>query len=211
MTTTTDDGFAAGDAAWGEARQMLSRFVGRRVPPGEVEDILGDIMLQALSYRGGLEGASNPFAWLRRVATSKIADHYRQAARRGVAVALPEEFPDDPGEDPSALEELTSCVKPMIARLPDKYARALMLSDIEGRRQADAAKAMGLTLSAFKSRLRRGRLMLRSALLCCCAVELDRRGRISKDVAADPGCHCDDKEEPRAAGKPNKHSVVGRC
>ena len=66
----------------------------------------------------------------------------------------------------------------MIRTLPARYAEALLLTDIDGLTQAAAAERLGLSLSGMKSRVQRGRRLLKQTLLRCCAVELDRRGGV---------------------------------
>jgi RNA polymerase sigma-70 factor (ECF subfamily) len=68
---------------------------------------------------------------------------------------------------------------PMIKQLPPPYGEAITLTDIEGLKQADAARRAGVSLSGLKSRVQRGRQQLRAVLEECCRVELDRRGSIA--------------------------------
>jgi len=64
------------------------------------------------------------------------------------------------------------------ACLPQKYAEALLLSDLEGLTQHEVAARLGLSLSGAKSRVQRARRLLREAFLRCCHFEFDRRGHI---------------------------------
>lgn len=160
---------------WREARALIGNYVRQRVPAEDVDDVVSDILLRAVRYRDSLAAASNPVAWLRRVASSKVADYYRHRNRNK---------PDDlniliNGEEADA-PDLAACLVPMIDRLPAKYAEALTLVDIRDQRIAAAAREAAVSLSAMKSRLRRGRDMLRQRFLNCCHVETDRRGGIMK-------------------------------
>jgi len=49
------------------------------------------------------------------------------------------------------------------------------------------AERLGLSLSGAKSRVQRGRAMLRQALFDCCHFEFDRRGGVL-DFASRPDC-----------------------
>jgi RNA polymerase sigma-70 factor (ECF subfamily) len=51
------------------------------------------------------------------------------------------------------------------------------LTEIDGLTMRAAADALGLSVSGAKSRVQRGRALLRARLLRCCAVEVDARGR----------------------------------
>ena len=67
-------------------------------------------------------------------------------------------------------------------RLPEPYREALVLTELDGLTQADAATRLGLSTSGMKSRVQRGRGQLRDLLLGCCEIELDRRNRVTDYV-----------------------------
>ncbi len=69
-------------------------------------------------------------------------------------------------------------LKPMIDDLPDKYREALWLTEFEGLTQVELAERLGISVSGAKSRVQRGRSLLRHDLLDCCQFEFDRRGGI---------------------------------
>ena len=60
--------------------------------------------------------------------------------------------------------------------LPEKYRQALMLTEFRGMKQTELAEQLGISLSGAKSRVQRGREMLRESLLDCCHFEFDRLG-----------------------------------
>jgi RNA polymerase sigma-70 factor (ECF subfamily) len=67
----------------------------------------------------------------------------------------------------------------------------MRLTAFEGVPQVDAARRLGISTSGMKSRVQRGRRLLREALLACCEVSLDRRGGIAafrspRGVCGDP-------------------------
>ncbi len=66
----------------------------------------------------------------------------------------------------------------MIQSLPDGYRQAVQMAEIEEQSQQDVADRLGLSLSGAKSRVQRGRAMLKDALQRCCSFELDVRGRV---------------------------------
>jgi RNA polymerase sigma-70 factor (ECF subfamily) len=66
----------------------------------------------------------------------------------------------------------------MIEQLPAKHRDALVLAELEGTTQAEAATRHGVSLSGMKSRVQRARRGLRDAILECCRVALDRRGGV---------------------------------
>ena len=66
----------------------------------------------------------------------------------------------------------------MIQSLPDGYRQAVQMAEIEEQSQQDVADRLGLSLSGAKSRIQRGRAMLKDVLQRCCSFELDARGRV---------------------------------
>jgi len=66
----------------------------------------------------------------------------------------------------------------MIDELPEPYASALRLVELQELPQAKAAKELGISLTALKSRVRRGRERLKNVLLECCQFEVSASGRV---------------------------------
>jgi RNA polymerase sigma-70 factor (ECF subfamily) len=62
------------------------------------------------------------------------------------------------------------------------------LSELEGVSQAEVAARLGLSASGARSRVQRGRRMVREALDDCCRVVID--GGEVVDVTARAGCGC---------------------
>lgn len=75
-------------------------------------------------------------------------------------------------------QELHRIVEEAIQELPAIYREAFVLRDIEELSADEAAEALGLTIPALKSRLLRGRLMLREKL----AAMLEVRPTLQKKV-----------------------------
>ncbi|WP_282609619.1 sigma-70 family RNA polymerase sigma factor [Pelagibius sp. Alg239-R121] len=168
---------------WAGFQQRLRGYVGGRVRPDEVDDLVGDILLKLVSSKDGLSAASNPTAWMMRVATNVITDHYRRRAReqrKHAAVSTENTLSVETSElpDVAANTEVTACLTPFIRSLPKLYAEILMLTEIGGKTQPEVARQLGLSLPAVKSRVKRGRTKLKQALLRCCVLELDSRGNI---------------------------------
>ena len=171
------------DDAMIHVETRLRAYLRRRVEPAAVGDLLGDVLLRMVQHRDDLEAAKNPWGWLYRVAANTVIDYYRHRAAERRALGQVDADPSTPaadaiGKDAVAADELADCLVPMIRTLPARYAEALLLTDIDGLTQAAAAERLGLSLSGMKSRVQRGRRLLKQTLLRCCAVELDRRGGV---------------------------------
>ena len=182
--------------AWRELRGPLAGFIARRVAdPQDAEDVLQEVMLRIHRHSDELEHADRVAAWVHRIARNAIVDHYRRRAARpelpaGGAGDLEQREDGPPGEpDSEALRrELAACLRPLIDRLPEKHRDALVLTEFEGLTQIEAARRLGISVSGAKARVQRGRAQLRTLLLDCCHVELDRRGAITDYRARRGSC-----------------------
>jgi RNA polymerase sigma-70 factor (ECF subfamily) len=182
--------------AWRELRVPLARFITRRVAdPQDAEDVLQDVMLRIHRHSDELADAERISAWVHRIARNAIVDHYRRrAARPELPAGTASDF-DEPENglaeehDSEALRrELASCLRPLVDRLPEKHREALVLTEFEGLTQIEAARRLGISVSGAKARVQRGRAQLRTLLLDCCHVELDRRGAITDYRARQGSC-----------------------
>jgi RNA polymerase sigma-70 factor, ECF subfamily len=81
--------------------------------------------------------------------------HHRQAQPLAIA---------DTPADMVMTKELRDALDRAINRLPQDYRVVFVMRDIEGESNEDTAKALGLSVEATKSRLRRARAFLRKEL-----------------------------------------------
>jgi RNA polymerase sigma-70 factor (ECF subfamily) len=91
------------------------------------------------------------------------------------------------GPDPSQLLEdrgLTGTIEAAITTLPPTFRTAVVLCDVQGMTYEEIADATGWPLGTVRSRIHRGRRMLRTAL-----AELDPSGSETSVVAADTTGH----------------------
>ena len=187
------------EAVWRGFFKPLRAFVLRRVhEAGDADDILQEVFVRIHRGLGSLRQKDKLPAWLFQVTRNAIADHYRARLEVGQLLAGDFEVPAtayQDSEEQSGLSELSACVAPMIAALPEKYRDALVMIDLNGMTQREAANRLGVSLSGAKSRVQRGRKQIKDMLLACCRVELDRLGGVV-DFAprGNGGCsrHCGD-------------------
>jgi RNA polymerase sigma-70 factor (ECF subfamily) len=166
-------------------------FVARRVRgPQDAEDVTQEALLRLYRNADTLRDEQALEAWMYRIAENAVIDHYRRSAHRPDPVS-----PDVVAAVPSGEDEprgdalLASCLTPLVERLPDDYRTALELTDLGELTQEQAAAALGLSTSGMKSRVQRGRRLLRTEVSRCCRVELDARGAIADaSLRADDAC-----------------------
>lgn len=133
----------------------------------EAEEATQEAFLRAWRSIESFRGQSQFFTWLYRIGLNEAK---RRAARRpppGKVTSIEEdplaEAPDwsEAPEIRFSQAELRGVLEEAIRSLPAAYRLTLILRDIEGLSTSEAAAAMGLGESAFKSRLHRARLAVR--------------------------------------------------
>lgn len=161
------------DQEWRQYRTRLRRYVAVRVADrARAEDIVQETLTRALAALDALRSPGSFEPWLYRIAANVIADSFRstkpsEQLSEDLAAA---QKPDDP------IAELAACLQPLIEDLPETYRTALMLADIERLPQKRVAERLGISFSGAKSRVQRGRRLLRERILACCEIEYGRSG-----------------------------------
>jgi RNA polymerase sigma-70 factor (ECF subfamily) len=175
------------ETIWVEYHARLLNFIRRRVEDeAAAEDILQDVFVKVQSRIGTLGKERKLAAWLYQITRNAIIDYYR--AYRP-AEAMPKALAAEEQElTEKARREIEGCLEPMIQDLPDKYRQAIILSEIEELPQKQVAKRLGLSWSGAKSRIQRGRLMLKNTLLECCRFEYDTLGNVVNCESQDDSC-----------------------
>jgi RNA polymerase sigma-70 factor, ECF subfamily len=182
-------------AIWEEFHRRLRGYIARRVADrAAAEDILQDVMLRIHRHAAELEQTEAIGAWIHQIARNAIIDHYRRAPVRRERAAGIEPLGDDAAApEPARADlrrELAACVGPLIERLPPHDRKALALIEFDGLTHADAAARLGLSTSGMKSRVQRARGRLRSLLVDCCEIALDRRGGVTSYRPRRGPCDC---------------------
>jgi RNA polymerase sigma-70 factor (ECF subfamily) len=189
------------EATWTHLSSDLRRFIRRRVADDHVaDDLLQETFVRVHRNIGALQEGDRLAAWVYRIARNVIHDHHRKATSSTVALA--DADPADDADDRLGCLRGRACewLGEMVGQLPDGYREAVQLSEIEGLPQQEVADRLGLSLSGAKSRIQRGRVMLKGVLERCCHFEFDRRGNV---MGYDPKpdrtvCrNCNESDDPK--------------
>ena len=141
----------------------------------DAQDSLQDTLLNAFKHIGGFQGRSKFSTWLVSIARNTALQRLR--GRKNVE-SLDEPERDQEGDfrprqvrswadNPEQLHsklEIQQLVEAGIVGLPAKYRVVVVLRDIEQHSTDEVARELGLSVPAVKTRLLRGRLMLREWL-----------------------------------------------
>jgi RNA polymerase sigma-70 factor (ECF subfamily) len=180
---------------WADVGASVAQFVRRRVhDPHQADDIVADVMVRIHQHLDTVDDRERLTAWVFRIARNAITDQYRRNGRRRDTPHAELEPPADDSADAwlsdnaDALAEVAACVRPLVAALPDDYRRALELTDLDGRTQAEAARLEGISISGMKSRVQRGRRQFVALVEQCCDVTTDARGQVVEVRRHADGC-----------------------
>ncbi|MEM1220230.1 MAG: RNA polymerase sigma factor SigZ [Bacteroidota bacterium] len=165
---------------WQRLYPALLGFVQKRVHDTSLaSDILQDVFLKILERRSQLREEQKVEAWVYQILRNAIHDHYRAEQKRMEFIPVWQEVDSaEASKEEKTHERFAQCVPGMLDALPDKYRTALQLIEIEGLSQKELAAQLGISYSGAKSRVQRGRQLLKDALLTCCAIKADAYGNI---------------------------------
>jgi len=162
---------ADGIPTWEEVARDHGRFlyaVAYRLA-GNDEDAKDLVQESLLRVRRGLERyePGSLEGWLARIVTNVFLDEVRRRKRRPVD-ALPD---DDPGRvlppAPAADEastDLSDEIQRALGALPDEFRVPVVLCDVSDLSYEQIAAATGVPIGTVRSRIHRGRRMLRASL-----------------------------------------------
>lgn len=111
--------------------------------------------------------------WLYQTTKYIIADYFRK-----MSISFDDLVWHDEASSSNELESIwqDECIRQLIKMLPDKYAQPLFLYDIDNAPQKEIADKIGISLSATKMRIQRGRKMLHNLFLKNCNVTCNKDG-----------------------------------
>lgn len=175
----------AAEVLWREFSAPLRKFLRARTPANaDADDLLQEVFVRIQKRLPGLREPAKLQGWVYRIARNAVIDHYRMRREH-----LPLDF-DLEAADPEGRDavDLSGSLRKFIAALPPAYREPLVRHEFQGESLQEVATALGLSLTATKSRVRRARLLLREMLDQCCRFEFDQRGKV---IEATPRAQCD--------------------
>jgi RNA polymerase sigma factor (sigma-70 family) len=148
----------------------ILRYAHARLGPDLAEDVVAETFLAAFSRRDRYDTArADARPWLYGIAVRQIGRHRRAGARRlRLLRSLPAEPPGEDAFGRSTERVTAQALRPRLAEVLAGLSRddreLLLLIAWAGLSYAESAEALGVTVSAVKSRLNRVRTRTRQAL-----------------------------------------------
>lgn len=135
------------------------------------KDLTQETLIKAYQAYDRFDGR-NLKAWLLRILTNTFINQLRQGRRSPDSASIEDsaEALQAASSDPLPLERvlaqtLDQDIEKALASLPEEYRIAVVLSDIEGLSYQEIAESLDVPIGTVRSRLARGRAILRSKLL----------------------------------------------
>ncbi len=155
----------------------------------DAEEAMQQTFLKVYQHLGGFQRSAKFATWMTRIAINEALQIRR---RRKPTVSLDDLQVSDEGvmprelrdwhDDPAKIydkQQIREIVESAIQSLPTIYREAFVVRDVQGLTTEEAAAALGIGVSALKTRLLRARLMMREAL----AVYLQRKPTLKSRAA----------------------------
>lgn len=134
----------------------------------EAGDLVGETVVRALERGEQYRGEASLRTWLHQILYHQAVDRARHHAHELSVEDVEAHWRDeDYSVDAEAIIERADSVAALrdaLVHLPHHYRSAIVLHDAEGFTAGEIADILGISLPAAKQRIRRGRMMLVSAL-----------------------------------------------
>jgi len=156
---------------------LVLRLLGDRE---EAADLTQETFVAAYRSFHAFRGESHVFTWLCQIAVNRCKNKFRERDRRRRFELLPRDMKQDDSQsviDERMLgvdettplvelerKELQQKITGAIDGLPEDYRVVVVLRDLQGLSYQEISEVVGASLEAVKSRLHRGRAILRQKL-----------------------------------------------
>ena len=162
-----------------EFRDQLRAFISKRVTNKEdVEDILQEVFIKAQTNVASLKETQKCIPWVFQIARNTIIDYYNKNRKKYLDTEIAEDLSDFSDIEAINSEEIILGLKPFIEALPEMYRDALLAVDLMGLTQKEYSEQEGISLACSKSRVQRGRKMVKEMLMDCCTFNSDAYGNV---------------------------------
>ncbi|REL37158.1 RNA polymerase sigma factor SigZ [Thalassotalea euphylliae] len=177
------------EVIWQQYKSSLKAFLLSRVANvDDVEDLLQEILIKVHAKLPELKDKSRIKPWLFQITNRTIIDFYRKQRNRDLS-AQDLWYENSP---PDVKEELSKCIAPFINALPRETAELLTVIELSEHSQKQYAEQLGISYSTLKSRVQKGRMLLKTLFDDCCHFELDKKGNLIEFIEKPTNClRCD--------------------
>lgn len=160
--------------------QPIQAFVRSRVSDTHTaDDITQEIFYKLI--KSDISDVENIRSWVYSIARNTITDHYRKKKIHTEEIENVV-IPDVP-TDHDVAHDLSCCMFSYIDLIPEEYREIMRLSEVENLSQKEIAERLDMNYATVRSRVQRGRRLIREQFSQCCEVIQGGRGSIMDYVS----------------------------
>ena len=128
------------------------------------DDLVQSSLCRAIAKQHLWEPGTDLRAWLFTILHNQHVNDVRRSVREGVSIPVEDVAPSltVPAETGASLQ--LRDLERALARLPDEQRQVILLVGLEGMRYEEVATVLGIPIGTVRSRLSRGRDMLRELM-----------------------------------------------
>lgn len=157
---------------WDLYAEDVKRFIFSKVKNDAVtDDLLQEIFIKIHTKLETLEDDAKLKSWVFTIARHLVMDYFR--TQHPINAETQNDSPTEPLPAEHTKEDCLHCI---IKSLPKKYRDPLILSDIQGLRQAKISERLKLPLPTVKSQIQRGRKLIAQGFVECCDFKINDQG-----------------------------------
>ena len=174
------------ESLWAKVHDQLFGYISKHVKiQDDINDIIQDTFIKVKTNIDKLRNPAKVESWIYQIARNTINDYFRKQKKS----FKNEENSDKFSVDSNAFDEENIMVQIqtknfseyagfIVNELPEKYRKAVYMADIEGLSMKNVAEELNISVSGAKSRVQRGRKLIKEIILKCCDVNTDKYGNI---------------------------------
>ena len=174
------------ESIWINVYGKLFGFISKYgINKDDVNDIIQDTFLKVKTNIDSLRNPAKVESWIFQIARNTINDFFREkkklfeAEENTKEVSIePNAFAEEDIKIKIQTQEFSEYAGFIVSELPEKYRNAVYMADIEGLSLKEVSEELNISVSGAKSRVQRGRKMIKEIILKCCEVNTDKYGNI---------------------------------
>ncbi|MBU8892169.1 MAG: RNA polymerase sigma factor SigZ [Bacteroidales bacterium] len=162
---------------WVEFSHKIRAFILKRVNDVAIaDDILQEVFIKIHTKIALLKDETKLHSWIYQITRNTINDYFRKLNPSSTVVE--NEIAENIVDDNESMNNIVKGLHDFMDKLPEKYCDVLCKTEFDGLSQLDYAKQNSLSISGAKSRVQRGRKMIKDMLMKCCHFQFDKYGTI---------------------------------
>ncbi len=171
---------------WDLYANEIKRFILSKVKNDAVaDDLLQETFIKVHVKLTTLKDTTKIKSWVFSIARYTVMDYFRNSNLNYVTAE---------DEDVTVFEEANpghtkeDCLHGIIKSLPKKYRDPLILSDIQGLKQAHISDRLQIPLPTVKSQIQRARKLVTQGFMDCCNFKVNNNGYLVGELQERENC-----------------------